>query len=169
MGVNQFTHPPLLSTFRCALTRPLSLYLNSPSRDSQDSFRMNMHGKFGRDEGGQEGGRREKGRAKRFWQKEKRGSERNEKRGRLGPSANTVAPRRNLNWLDKSSRNKAPLYQKHLPNVITTLNKERRPRGCQGWGGRGATSLSSSLRRRGARRGKSSKFAHAEDRGKVRP
>lgn len=51
--------------------------------------------------------------------------------GDFWPSCtNTVWPlsRRNLNWLDKSSRNKAPLYQKHLPNVITTLNKERRPR-----------------------------------------
>jgi len=38
-----------------------------------------------------------KRRAKRFRQKEKRGSERDEKRGWLGPPANTVAPRRNLN------------------------------------------------------------------------
>lgn len=73
--------------------------------------------------------------------------------------------RRNLNWLDKSSRNKAPLYQKHLPNVITTLNKERRPGGCRGRsvGGGGtvaATSLSSS------RWGKSSKFVRSKTVGK---
>lgn len=72
-GVNQFSHPPLLSTFRCALTRPLSLYLNSPSRDSQDSFRMNMHGKFGR-------GGEEKERAK-------KDSDRKRKEGRRGGGA----------------------------------------------------------------------------------
>ena len=27
-GVNQFTHPPLLSTFRCALTRPRSHFIS---------------------------------------------------------------------------------------------------------------------------------------------
>lgn len=131
-GANQFTHPPLLSTFRCALTRPLSLYLNSPSHDSQDSFRMNMHGKFG-----EVGSGREKEERKDSGRKRKEGRREGEKRGRLGPPANTVAPRRNLNWLDKSSRNKAPLYQKHLPNVITTLNKERRSRGRWGTGARG--------------------------------
>lgn len=48
-----------------------------------------------------------------------------------------MVPGRNLNWLDKTWWNKmawgprareSPLYQKHLPNVITTLNKERRAR-----------------------------------------
>lgn len=63
--------------------------------------------------------------------KKRKGGRRGGEEGDFWPSCtNTLWPlsRRNLNWLDKSSRNKAPLYQKHLPNVITTLNKERRPR-----------------------------------------
>lgn len=120
LNESKFIYLSNLSIFRSRPhARPHTHFISIPSRkipsewicavslggEKEKRRDLDKKRKGGRREGGKEGG---------FW-----------------PSCtNTLWPlsRRNLNWLDKSSRNKAPLYQKHLPNVITTLNKERRPR-----------------------------------------
>lgn len=108
----------LFYLFFVALPRGRSHFISIPSRDSQDSCRMNMRGKFGIVKKKKEQRTRESEKKKRKKEKEgekakkrKRVSDRKRKgnwrratsgaegRGRelLGPSANTVVPRRNLN------------------------------------------------------------------------